>query len=101
VIPAHLLKLVGLRKPVGVGLLVLLPLALAGCGRNGPLEAPPGATPEAASATTPAAVAANPPPPSPDAMSTAPPAAGPPPPPAKVVPVSPVYNSFFLDPLVK
>ncbi|HEY1735969.1 MAG TPA: lipoprotein [Methylovirgula sp.] len=89
--------------------MTLLVLALAGCGRRGPLEPPPPGAPDSlASGAQPAnpsdyqaaAQTANPPAPSPDAAKTEIPTSGQVRQPVRPAPVSPVLNSFPLDPLL-
>ena len=79
--------------------LTLLVLALAGCGRFGPLEPAPVDT--SSSSSSQAVVATNPQPASIDAAaSSSGPAATPPQKPATTATVVPITKSFFLDPLV-
>ncbi len=86
-----------LRKLGGALCLAVLVLALAGCGRRGPLELPPGtpdsqaATPAATQPTATADAAAT------TASGTSPGQAAKP---AKPPATTPAYKSFFLDPLV-
>ncbi len=94
------------RKLAGAFVLALLVLALAGCGRRGPLEPPPAGAPDSqTSAPQPgqgtaadSQPASNPAPASPDAAASLGP--NPPPAPAKPGTVTPVLKSFPLDPLL-
>ncbi len=96
-------------KLAGALFLVLLVLAVAGCGRRGPLDAPPAGAPDSQLSGPPQGVnpadyqaavqTANPPPPSPDAAKGEIPNASQPRP-VKPAPVTPAMGSFFLDPLI-
>lgn len=87
-----------LSKLGGAFVLTLLLLALAGCGRLGPLEPPPTADMAGGQAST----ATNPPAASVDAASSSGPAGilTPPAKPATAAMQVPIMKSFFLDPLV-
>jgi len=88
-----------LGKLGGVLAVTLLALALAGCGRSGPLEAPPAAADASGDQVS---TVTNPPAASVDAAVSSNPAGilTPPAKPASAATVVPVNKSFFLDPLV-
>jgi len=103
--------LAGKRHSVACALAVavMVPLALAGCGRKGPLDPPPSAAtppppsppPQAAPSTTglvdpltPTGEAQQPSPPAPAQTARAAPAQAP-------NASHPLWNSFLLDPLIK
>lgn len=95
-----------LRKLGGAAVLALLVLALAGCGRRGPLEAPEATTPDSQASSAPAGQTSSPPPPSAslpaaslDASANQVPNAVPAQP-TKPAAVTPVYKSFFLNSLI-
>ena len=97
------------RKLAGALFVALLVLGAAGCGRRGPLEPPPAGAPDSQLSGPPQGVnasdyqaavqTANPPPPSPDAAKGEIPNASQAKP-VKPAPVSPVWGSFPLDPLL-